>query len=373
MRILVYVLTITTLAISQIQPAKSNPESIDTTKNSSSIDSVKQQPSSPIMSDSSESLRKTVDTLKQKPGISDPVKDTVQDTLFLNGTYAGIGIGWSLGSFEAAKIWEQTLHSDLSSLHLTDTSFIILKDTTSSDTLIRNYGDTSKLRFTVKEKPSGYNMSFPVSLSLVTFRPKSRHSLNLSFFLFSKNQKSSLYTIADSVNRRIDINQKFRLYSASLYYLYGHKVPPLYMTVEQINRTDVVAGLGIAPLMYIKSSNIVKKLSDDTRITAICDSINKQFQSFEMYGLSISLKAGFSTVKRIRSGALETSILYTMTWNDYFYDNGKRIHRSDLDPKDDEGSKRLSFMSNRMEFSLALLKGFVKKQNITMSTKMLKK
>jgi hypothetical protein len=361
MRILIYVLTITTLSISQIQTGKSSSIPTDTLKNISSSDSITHSSSDSLRSDSTDRLKKTVDTLKPAQAVKVAVKDTVQDTLFLNGTYAGIGIGWSLGSFEAAKIWEQTLHSDLQSFHLTDTAFTILKDTTSSDTLIRNYGDTSKLRFTVKEKPSGYNMSFPISLSLVTFRPESKHSWVLSFFLFSKNQKSSLYTIADSVNRRIDINQKFRLYSASLHYLYSHRVPPLYMVVENISRTDVVAGLGIAPLMYLGSSNIVKKLSDDKRINAICDSINKQFQSFEMYGLSMSLKAGFSTVKRIKSGALEASILYTMTWNDFFYDNGKRVHRSNLDPLDGEGNKRLSFLSNRLEISLALLKGFSKK------------
>ncbi|HMA64272.1 MAG: hypothetical protein ACM31E_05140 [Fibrobacterota bacterium] len=361
MRILFYILTIATLSFSQVQPEKSSSIPLDTANKKSTTDSIAQPLSELLLSDSADTLIKRVDTSKATPATDVAVKDTVQDTLFLDGKYAGIGIGWSLGSFEAAKIWEHTLHSNLQSFYLSDTAFTILKDSTSSDTLIRNYGDTSKLRFTVKEKPSGYNMSFPVSLSLVSFGPDSKHSWVLSFFLFSKNQKSSLYTIADSVNRRIDINQKFRLYSASLHYLYSHRVPPLYMIIDNVHRTDVVAGLGIAPLMYIGSSNIVKKLSDDKRINAIYDSINNQFQSFGMYGLSMSLKAGISTVKRIKSGALEASILYTMTWNDFFYDNGKRVHRSDLDPIDGDGRKRLSFMSNRFEISLALLKGLRKK------------
>lgn len=349
MRILIYVLALVTLSFSQIQPEKTYPLSPDTTTNVLSNDSTKKTVS--------DTLKKSVDTSRAVT----PVKDTVVDSLFLDGIFAGIGVGWSLGSFEAGKIWEQTLHSDLQSFHLTDTAFTIPKDTTSSDTLIRNSGDTSKLRFTIKEKPSGYNMSFPVSLSLVKFGPQSKHSWVLSMFLFSKNQKSSLYSISDSVNRRIDINQKFRLYSASLHYLYNHRIPPLYMVVENVSRTDVVAGLGIAPLMYIGSSNIVKKLSDDKRMNAIYDSINKQFQSFEMFGLSISLKTGLSTVRRIKSGALEASILYTITWNDYFYNNGKRIHRSDLNPQDGEGNKRLSFISNRLEISFALLKSLGKK------------
>jgi hypothetical protein len=362
MRILFYIVTLITLSISQVQPGETTTTPLDTTKTSLSRDSISMPLSVSVQTDSITTLEKPADSSKTTPAIKATVKDTVQDTLFLGSTYAGIGIGWSLGSFEAAKIWEQTLHSDLQSFHLTDTSFTILKDTSSTDTLIRNYGDTSKIRFTVKEKPSGYNMSFPVSLSLVKFNPESKHSWILSFFLFSKNQKSSLYTVADSVNRRIDINQKFRLYSGSLHYLYSHRVPPLYMTVENVNRSDVVIGIGVAPLMYIGSSNVIKKLSDDQRINAIYDSINKQFQSFEMYGVNMSLKAGFSTVKRLRSGALEASILYTMTWNDFFYDNGKRVHRSDLDPLDGDGSKRLSFMSNRFEISLSLLKGLRKKQ-----------
>ncbi len=361
MRILFFILTITMLSVSQVQPEKTPTLPLDTTKNSSSNDSISRILSEPVTNDTIDSLQKTMDSSKTISTTGIAARDTIPDSLFLRGTYAGIGIGWSLGNFEAAKIWKQTIHSDLKSFHLTDTAFTILQDTTSSDTLIRNYGDTSKIRFTVKEKPSGYNMSFPVSLSLVTFGPESKHTWVLSFFLFSKNQKSSLYTIADSVNRRIDINQKFRLYSVSVHYLYSHRIPSLYMQVDNVHRSDVVAGIGIAPLMNIGSSNIVKKLSDDIRITTIYDSIKSQFQSFEMYGLSLSFKAGLSTVRKIKSGALEASILYTMTWNDYFYNDGKRIHRSDLDPLDSEGSKRLSFMSNRFEISLALLKGIRKK------------
>jgi len=362
MRVLFFILTISTLSFSQVQPGETPTLSLDTSKISLSIDSSNSHLSESVaINDTVDSLKKAINPLKKISATGIESRDTLPDSLFLRGTYAGIGIGWSLGNFEASNIWKQTLHSDLKSLNLTDTAFTILQDSTSSDTLIRNYGDTSKISFTVKEKPSGYNMSFPISLSLVTFGPESKHTWVLSFFFFSKNQKSSLFTIADSVNRRIDINQKFRLYSSSLHYLYSRRIPPAYMLVENVSRTDVVAGLGIAPLMYIGSSNIVKKLSDDKRITTIYDSINRQFQSFEMYGLSLSLKAGFSTVKRIKSGALEVSLLYTMTWNDYFYHNGERVHRSDLNPQDSDGSKELSFMSNRFEISLALLKGLGKK------------
>lgn len=286
---------------------------------------------------------------------SSPVKDTSIDSSFSRSRYIGIGVGWSLGSFTPSEMWENTLADSLSHFHLTEMSFSSAPDTNSSDSLIRA-GDVSKLRFRIKDKPSTYNMAFPFSVSFTKFNKDNRHSVNASFYIYSKKQNTSI-SIADndSLSRRIDIKQKFITYSASLHYLFGRRIPIRYISVDGVNRTDIMAGIGVSPLLSIEASNSVKAYSDDLRIKSIADTVKAQLHSFSYRGLSLSMKAGVSTVRHLKKGSLDASIMYSFSWNDYFYDNGKRVTNSTIDPASHEPLKELSFISNRLEISFSIL------------------
>jgi len=100
----------------------------------------------------------------------------------------------------------------------------------------------------------------------------------------------------------------------------------------------------------------VKTFSDDIRVIGIADTIRSLLHSSECYGLSLSFKCGVSTVKHLKKGALDASILYTLTWNDYFYNNGTRFKNGSINQESKEAAENLSFLSNRLEISFAILR-----------------
>lgn len=303
----------------------------------------------------------TDSTAKNRPVISPHVKDTLPlkkflpDTTFVDGVYAGVGFGWSLGKFDAERLWEHTLPSSLIDLRLKETSLSVLPDTTQTDSLLRK-GDMSSLSFSIKDKPSSYNMTFPLSISLTKYRKEDRISAALAFSLFSKNQKSTVSMLNDSLSRRIDLRQKFLLYSLSLEFMYAKRISPIYFSVDGIDRSDFSLGLGITPLMRMKTTSSTKRYSDDYRTMSIEDTIKKQLLNSDSYGFSMSIRTGISTTQRFSSGALKIDLLYSMSWNDYFYNNGNRVYRDGLNKNDLEADKTLSFLSNRLEISLSLLR-----------------
>lgn len=277
------------------------------------------------------------------------------DSINFRGIYGGIGAGWSLGSFEAINIWENALPDSLGHLHLTSLTLQQLPDTTSQDSLLRK-GDTSSLRFTIKDKPSTYNMAFPLSISLTKFRKNDRFSTSLIFSLFSKSQKASVYILDDSLERRIDLRQKFLLYSLALNLNYAKRIPQIYFSVDGIDRTDLLFGLSITPLMRMKTINSIKRYSDDNRILGIEDTIRSNLNSTtDSYGLSLSFRAGISTLQKLSTGAIEVSLLYTCSWNDYFYNNGERIRIGSLNKNHDNSNKPLDFITNRFEINCSFL------------------
>ncbi len=284
-----------------------------------------------------------------------PTKQTDSlDTIHFRGFYAGIGAGWSLGSFEAIDIWEKALPDSLGHLHLSSISLRQLSDSTSPDSLIRK-GDTSSLRFTIKDKPSAYNMAFPLSISFTKFRKDDRFTTSFIFSLYSKSQKTSVYLLDDSLKRRIDLRQKFLLYSLALNLNYAKRIPKIYFSVDGIDRTDLLLGLSITPLMRMKTTNSIKRYSDDNRIIGIEDTIRSNLISTDSYGLSLSFRTGVSTVQKLSTGALEVALLYTCSWNDYFYHNGEHIRIGALNKNHENSDKPLDFVTNRFEITFSFL------------------
>jgi hypothetical protein len=322
---------------------------------------------SEIISDTtvqSDSIVKNNDSVpKIHPVMLSPAKDTlsskkiIKDTSFDSGVYAGIGIGWSLGKFDAEQLWERTLPSTLIDLHLKDTTLVIPPGTTNTGSSLSN-GDSSLLRFSIKDKPSSYNMTFPISISLTKYRKGDRFTGALAFSLFSKNQKSSVSMLNDSLSRRIDLRQKFLLYSLSLHFMYSKRISPIYFSIDGIDRSDLLLGLSITPLMRMKTTGSTKRYSDadDSRIIGIEDTIKKQLLNNNSYGFGMSIRTGISTTQQYSTGALQIDLLYTLSWNDYFYNNGNRVHRGTLNKNDPEPDRTLSFLSNRLEINFSLLR-----------------
>ena len=270
------------------------------------------------------------------------------------GFMIGIGAGWSLGDFSVLNIWKKSLPDSLQNFGLDAYSFRVEPDTTLPDSL---WGaDTAQLKYQIKEKPNDYNMAFPIKLSFYKVRENDRFSASLSFLLVSKKFKASVLAVDDSLDRRVDIKEKMVLYSLAVEAMYGHKIPERYFSINGVERSDFVAGIGIAPLVSLKTSNSTKLYSDDLRMSAVNDSIVSALDKLTSYGISFSFRAGISTIRKLESNsALEIGISYNLNWYNYFYSNNKRIFSSDIDPYT-KNNKELSFFSNRFEITFSLLK-----------------
>ncbi len=302
-------------------------------------------------------IKKDSDTLIAKSDLSSVKKQDIIDSnnIVLKGYYAGIGAGWSLGSLDAVKLWQYTLPDSLYDLHLNDPFLVRLPDTKSADSVL-HAGDTAHLHFSIKDKPSIYNMTFPITFSFTNFREFDRFTTSITLAFFSKNQKSSIYLLNDSLNRRVDLKQNFLFYTISLNLLYAKKIPPIYFSVDGVNRTDFFLGLTLTPLTRLKTTNSIKRYSNDPRTIGIEDTIRSRLITTDSYGISSSIRTGITTIKQLSTGALEIGLNYSLTWNGYFFHNGERIKRGALYSSDSDANKPLSFFSNRFEINISLLR-----------------
>lgn len=252
-------------------------------------------------------------------------------------------------------MWEKTLPDSLKDFGLLSGSFSISPDTASSDSLTR-LGDTSGLRFSIKEKPAIYNLSVPLTLSITKFRERSHFTSALTFSLFSKTQKGSIYVLNDSLDRRVDIRQKFMMYSLTLNFLYGTRINPRYFSIDGVDRTNFMLGVGITPLVSMNRTFSTKRHSDDIRIRSIEDSISSLFKDKHDYGFAANVKTGITTQSHLAKGGIEVGLFYTLSWYNYFLNDGDRVYRRDLNPSEKDADKPLSFISNRVELTITLIR-----------------
>ncbi len=268
------------------------------------------------------------------------------------GFFTGFGAGVALGSLPLLPLWKNSLPDSLTNLGLQENSFVVTADTSLPDSL--QIADTSKLVFRIKEHPSIYNMTFPLRLSIARIKDKSILRASLIYSLIYKNQKSIVFAADDTLSRRIDIKQKLFLHSAALEVNYGLKIPPHYFSIESVEKSYFFVGLGISPVLYLKNTRNIDNKSEDQRMQQVENSIREYSQNLSAFGTTFTFKTGVSAIRRLSSnGIAEISLCYSLNWFDYFYNNGKRLQKSNISGSiEDKGD--LSFLSNRFEVSVSL-------------------
>ncbi len=280
-----------------------------------------------------------------------PPQDSIRPS---TGFFFGFGAGVTLGNLPLLPLWKASLPDSLSKFGLQDKSFAIFPDTSIADSL--QFADTAKLAFRIKELPSAYNMTFPFRISAARLNDNSFLKASLLYSLISKNQKSIVYAVDDTLKRRIDLKQKLLLHSVSLEVNYGIKIPPQYFSIESIEKSYFFVGLGVSPLLYLKCVSDIENKSEDNRLALVENSIKESIKNQSAFGTTFSFKTGLSAVRRLSSnGIAEINICYSLSWFDYFYSNGKRLQKRDISGKDEE-KKELSFLSNRFEIGVSLYK-----------------
>jgi hypothetical protein len=361
MRFCLFIILIYSFSFCQTSDTLKQAISLDTLPQKS-ISSADTLPNKDSIKTSPDSYNITSDSLlyknKHSKNSADSLEQKIQDSLamlVIKGNYIGASIGWSLGGNEAVKLWETALPDSLGDFNLTQKTGFIMPDTNATDSLMR-LGDTSHLRVSIKEKPNMYNMTFPIAIHFSRFRDKDQFSASLSFAYLSKTQKGSVYVLNDSIDRRIDFRKQLSMYTVTLYALYGIKIDPMYFSVDQVDRTNVFLGFGVSPLVTINNYTKLSKKGNDPRLQIISDSMRSSYKNSSGFGLSLSIRTGISTIKSINRGKLEFGLFYNLGWFNYFYDNNKRVYRNALNPADNDAHKPLSFVTNRVEFTIGVLR-----------------
>jgi hypothetical protein len=248
-----------------------------------------------------------------------------------------------VGSVPLFALWEKGLPRTLADLSLADSSFALP-------------GDSSKLSFSVKESPDVYNMVFPVFISFGRFTPDHRFGGGVSFAMLSKKFTSSIRCGSDTA-ARLDVKQRFSLYTVSLDLVYGWKIPERYFSVDGVDRTDAVLGLSVAPLAILNKSSSFPSTNVSTRLDVTADSLPARVNSFSACGIAIGWRAGIVTVKKASaSGGFEAGLAYSGIWQGRFRtDISTAINERDVSRR---GSphKAAANISHRMEMTVAMVR-----------------
>jgi hypothetical protein len=258
-----------------------------------------------------------------------------------SSTIGAIGGGLSLGSLPVLKNWKNGLPyaiGDFSLPAVTDTA-----------------GDTVTLRFKVKQSPDVYNMMFPLTLSISRLSENHRMGLAFSFAMLSKKFNAAIEI--DS-SRTVTLEQTMRYYAVCAELNYGTRIPEAYFSVDMVDRTDAIVGIGLSPFIGLrKSSRISPSLSNDAALQAIKDSLVASEDSFNAAGAAVAWRLGLVTLRRIsKTGGMETSLSYQGLWCTRFKTSQGTFTYGSIDPDAREPEAAVSYFSNRFDITISLIR-----------------
>jgi hypothetical protein len=274
----------------------------------------------------------------------------------LNGSWWGIRLGWTIGSYELVNQWQQALPDSLSHFTLNDSSFKVF-DTT-ADSL--RYIDTAPLKYVIKELPGVYNISIPVALYFTKISDLRKTTVLLSFAYVGKTQKSIITGLIDSLSETVNIRQNLRTMSVSLEGNYSLPLPERYFKVEGVDKCYLTFGASLSSVI-INISNDVNYGGKSVRMDSIRSTISRTLGSKSAVGAALSFRAGINTIRALsKKSFVEFGITYQFSRNDYFYSDSDRLKKMWINPGVRDFEKPLAFFTNKIEFSVGLSKRFPK-------------
>ncbi|MBN1603861.1 MAG: hypothetical protein JW915_19780 [Chitinispirillaceae bacterium] len=307
-----------------------------------------------ILNDSLES-RLPTDTDSQKVDSTskllsadiEPEEDSIID---FNGTWLGISLGWTIGSFELVNQWQQALPDSLSHFSLNDTSFKMADSTVST----YHYSDTSRIKYLIKELPGVYNISVPVSLCLTKISETGKKTLLLSFAYIGKTQKAIITGLTDTLSETVNIKQNLRSVSLSLEGNYSFELPEKYFKVDGVDRSYFTAGISLSSII-VKINNDIDHGGKSIRMDSIRSAVNTVLDDKSAIGAALSFRAGFTTIRALsKKNFVEFGFSYIISRNDYFYSDGHRLKKEWINPGVKDFNKPLNFYTNKIEISVGI-------------------
>jgi hypothetical protein len=295
------------------------------------------KPNTLILKTVPDSLKKSpapspADLQKQPPSLPNTMDTTY---CFWNFPYWGVGAGWGLGSFPLFAEWIKGLPDSA-------------RDIVGPDTTLKN--------FSVKEQADAYTILIPLTFYWTPLADE-RHSLSFegSFFWINKSFQAYLQSGDTTVSRWVHWQQSMSAYSFSVGFNYKYNIPEQYFRVENVNRSSLLLGFSVDPLLLVdKSASFSSSgLADSTlaRANAVLDKRNFR-------GVGCAWRLGFSSLHRLSTAkGLEISLVYSGRWYGYFKNGKTRTLWKDINPAASSPLENLSFLSSTFQISFALVSG----------------
>jgi hypothetical protein len=281
------------------------------------------------------------------------VKDTgsaavsATDSFDVNaGFYLGGGVGLSIGGAQVFTLWKDGLPASLADLGLSDTS-------------LRPIGDTLTLTFKTEKSPDVYNMMFPLSVSFGRLAGKNRYAAAVTFTMLSKNSRFTVGTgsAADSL---IQVNHSMGLYAVTLDLIYGRTVPDRYFSIDKSDRTDLLAGISVSPFIGISrvaGAGAAPDSSSAPWLWALRDSLARSLSSVSASGFAFGWRLGIAKIRRLsKKGGIEGRLCWCGTWSTAFSTQDGKLAEKDISQKNGAPERKVSYVSNRFEISVALIR-----------------
>ncbi|MBD3317796.1 MAG: hypothetical protein GF344_18585 [Chitinivibrionales bacterium] len=242
--------------------------------------------------------------------------------------FMGVGVGWAVGGMPVFDLWETGLPEQVTDLS-------------------RGADSAMATGFGIVEEPNPYNVSFPLTVTYSTpLRDGRRIALAASFAGIRKTFRGTAES--DSLGTWWERTARLALASASLEGALYVNINDEYFSIDNVDNTSFVLGLGVTPWARLTLYNREQN-----------HSIHKSFSREHHYnGVGASWTLGVSSLKKVSGGnGIEVGVVYQGHRYGYFRGNGGRLNRGALNPNDEADGDPLSFTAHRFKIYLQLLFG----------------
>ena len=286
------------------------------------------------------------------PGLKVPSGDTASAIDSFNvsaGMFLGGGVGLSIGGAPVFSLWKDGLPASLADAGLSDTSF--------RETVFPI--DTLTLSFKSQKSPDVYNMMFPLSVGVGRLAGKNRYAAAVSFTMLSKDARFTVGT-GSGADSSIDISHSMSFYAFTLDLVYGRAIPDRYFSIDKSDRTDLIAGVSVSPftgLSRVTGAGAAPDSALSPRLWALRDSVARGALSVSASGIAFGWRLGIAKMRRLsKKGGLEGRLCWCGTWSTAFNTPDGKLTEKEISPKSGAPDRNVSYVSNRFEISVALIR-----------------
>ena len=270
------------------------------------------------------SAQHALDSSQRQTGL---LPDSTWRSAFLKHTYWSFGAGFRMGSQAFFDAWKKTMPT--------------------SSTELAGAG-SGVGTFTIKQSVPGYSIMIPVVFGITPIINDLRSiTFEGGFNYLGKTFIASLADKSDSATQWLHWTQSCRAYTVTLGVSYRHVIPEQYFSIEKSDKTWLLLGAGICPIMHITTSASLSShnVADSTIVTARAYAGNHTYN-----GLGCTWKAGLATARSLsqRSG-LEIDLAYTGGWYGNFRTGSSAAKWGSVNPASSSADKSLSFFSHAVE------------------------